>query len=202
LTLGGYYTHLSDDIAFEAREGRPEPIGATQRLGAVSHFVSRPFPWLVASASMTYVQATLLEPPPATAEEPQPQFTKGQNQPFVPPLVIRTDIGAKHTLVDDYAGHSLVGRAGLGFSFLSARPLPYGDFAEPVALLDASVGFSWGALDLGFEVFNALNTSYAAAEFAFPSDWSPNDGVRGRTPARHISAGSPLSWLVSLGVSL
>ena len=202
LTLGGYYTRLSDDIAFDAREGRPERIGATQRLGAVSHLVSRPFPWLVASASMTYVQATLLEPPPATAEEPQPPFIAGQNQPFVPPLVIRTDLGAKHAIVDDYAGHSLVARAGLGFSFLSPRPLPFGDFAKPVALVDASAGLSWGAFDLSFEVFNALNTAYAAAEYAFPSDWSPNDGVRARVPARHIAAGSPLAWSVSLGVSL
>ena len=86
--------------------------------------------------------------------------------------------------------------------FLSPRPLPFGDFAKPVALVDASAGLSWGSFDLSFEVFNALNTAYAAAEYAFPSDWSPNDGVRARVPARHIAAGSPLAWSVSLGVSL
>src|SRR5262249_10926024 len=34
LTLGGYYTHLSDDVAFDADEGRLSRIGQTQRLGA------------------------------------------------------------------------------------------------------------------------------------------------------------------------
>jgi len=202
LSLGGYYTHLSDDVAFDASEGRPEPIGATQRIGAMSHAVSRPFPWLVATVSVTYVDATLLEPPAATAQEPQPQFTKGQNQPFVPPLVVRTDIGAKHTLIQEYAGHPLTGRAGLGFSFLSSRPLPYGDFSEPVALLDLSAALSWGAFELAFEIFNALDASYAATEYTFPSDWNPDDGVRSRTPARHLAAGSPLSWTISLGASL
>jgi hypothetical protein len=94
------------------------------------------------------------------------------------------------------------GRAGLGLSYLSPRPLPFGDFADPVALLDASAGASWGAVDLTLEVFNALDARYAAVEYAFSSDWDPDDGVRPRTPARHIAAGAPLSWMVSLGVTL
>ena len=56
--------------------------GATQRLGAVFHAVTRPFEWMVGSLSFTYVDATLLEPPPPTAEEPQPPFIEGQNFTF------------------------------------------------------------------------------------------------------------------------
>ena len=202
LTIGGYYTRLSDDVAFEAAEGRLERIGATERLGAVVHAVIRPLDWLVGSASLTLVDATLLEPPPPTAEEPDPPFVEGQNLPFVPPVVIRADLGARKTLVSNLWGHSLIGRAGLGFSYLSPRPLPFGDSAEPFALLDASLGMQWSAFNLTFEVFNALNTEYAAVEYAFPSDWNPDDGVRPRTPARHFSAGSPFAWMVSLGVQL
>jgi hypothetical protein len=90
----------------------------------------------------------------------------------------------------------------VGLSYLSARPLPYGDFADPFALLDASAGVSWGVLDLSFEVFNLLNSQYAAVEYSFPSDWEPDDGVRSRTPEPHTAAGSPLSWMLSLGVTL
>jgi iron complex outermembrane recepter protein len=202
LTVGGYYTHLSDDVAFDAGEGRLERIGATERIGAVLHAVTRPMPGWVGSLSFTFVDATLLQPPPPTAEEPQPAFSEGQNLPFVPPIVVRADLGAHQTFIEGLAGRSLDGRTGLGFSFLSPRPLPYGAFADPVALLDASAALSWGPIELAFELFNALSSTYAAVEYSFPSDWEPNDGVRPRTPARHTAAGAPLSYLLSLRVTL
>ena len=164
--------------------------------------VSRPVPWLVASASVTYVKATLLEPPPPTADEPFPPFEKGQDLPFVPPLVVRGDLGARHTFVQNLGGESLGGRLGIGYSLLSPRPLPFGEFSPTVSLLDASAGLAWGPLELGFEVFNLLNTEYAAIEYSFASDWDPSDGVRPRTPARHTAAGAPFSWMLSLEVKL
>lgn len=201
LTLGGYSTRLSDDVAFDAAEGRLERIGATERVGAVLHAVTRPLGGLVGSLSVTFVDATLLEPPPPTAEEPQPAFSEGQSLPFVPPIVVRADLGAQHAFIEGLGGRDFDGRAGLGFSFLSSRPLPYGDFADPVALLDASAALAWGPIELRFELFNALSASYAAVEYSFPSDWDPNDGVRPRTPARHTAAGAPLSCMLSLGLT-
>lgn len=200
--LAGYHTQLSDDVAFDASEGRLERIGATRRLGAVAHVYTKPAPWFVGAASATFVHATLLEPPPATPEEPQPAFQRGQALPFVPPLVLRADAGLNTTLLDDLRGRPLGGRVGTGFSLLSARPLPYGGSAAPVSLLDASLALLWGPLELGFELFNLLDVEYAAFEYSFASDWDPNDGVRSRTPSRHIAAGPPLSWLLSLGVRL
>jgi hypothetical protein len=202
LTLGGYSTRLSDDVAFDASEGSLQRIGATERLGAVLHAVTRPVDWVVGAASVTFVRATLLEPPPPSAEEPQPPFEAGQRLPFVPPMVLRADLGASRTLVESLAGKAFGARAGIGFSFLSPRPLPYADFADPVALLDGSAAVSWGPLELAFELFNCLDARYAAVEYSFPSDWDPNDGVRPRTPARHVAAGAPRSWLLSLGVTL
>lgn len=202
LVVGGYLTRLSDDVAFDASEGRLERIGATRRLGAVAHAVSKPFPWLIGSVSFTFVEATLLEPPPPTSDEPQPPFEEGQKLPYVPPVVVRADLGARHTFIESLGGLPFGGKLGSGLSYLSARPLPYGDYAEPLALLDAAAGLSWGPAELSLEVFNLLNTEYAALEYSFASDWDPNDGVRSRVPARHLAAGAPLSWLVSLGVTL
>jgi len=202
LTVGGYYTRLSDDVAFDASEGRLERIGATQRLGAVAHLITRPASWLVGSLSFTFVKATLLEPPPATAEEPQPPFSEGQSLPFVPPVVVRADVSARRTFVESLGGQRFGGRVGLGFSYLSPRPLPYSDFAAPVSLLDATAALEWGPITLSADVFNTLGSRYAAVEYSFPSDWDPNDGVRPRTPARHIAAGSPFACMFSLGVSL
>jgi hypothetical protein len=147
------------------------------------------------------VDATLLEPPPATAGEPDPPFVEGQSLPFVPPVVLRADLGAKRALVSDAGLGGLEGRAGIGFSFLSPRPLPFGDFAEPVALLDASAGLVWGPLDLGLEIYNVLDAEYAAVEYSFASHWDPSE-ARPRTPARHISAGAPRSFMIQLGVTL
>ena len=197
VTVGGYATRLSDDIAFEAGEGRLERIGATRRMGAVIHALAKPADWLTGALSLTYVDAILLEPPPATAEEPDPPFEKGQNLPFVPPLVVRADLGAKRSLWS-IGDKPLVGNTGLGFSLLSPRPLQFGGKADTLALLDASAGVTWGPVTLSVEVFNLLNAEYAASEFNFASDWDPNDGVRPRTPQRHIAAGAPRSWLVSL----
>ncbi|MDH5492129.1 MAG: TonB-dependent receptor, partial [Myxococcales bacterium] len=201
LSVGGYATFLSDDVAFDAAEGRLERIGATRRIGAVAHALSRPTDWLLASLSLTYVRATVEEPPPATAEEPQPPFERGQSVPFVPPLVVRADLGLRHAIWRQLGGAALEARAGLGFSFLSSRPLPYGEYADPLALLDATLGLGWGPLELGLELFNALDARYAAVEYDFPSSWDP-EGPRSRLPTRHIAAGAPLSWTLHLGLNL
>jgi iron complex outermembrane receptor protein len=201
VSVGGYYTELSDDIAFEADEGRLERIGATRRLGAVIQLLSRPAEWLVESLSVTFVNASLLEPPPATPEEPQPPFVAGQELPFVPPVVVREDLGLRHTFVEHVGLGKLTGRAGLGLSFLSPRPLPYGASAAPVALFDASAGLGWGPLELGFELYNLLDQEYAALEYNFASHWDP-EAPRSRTPVRHISAGAPRTWMLTLGATL
>lgn len=201
LTLSGFYTRLSDDVAFEASEGRLERIGATQRLGATAYALSHPTDDIVAALSVTAVDATLLQPPAATADEPQPPFEVGQRLPFVPPVVVRADLGADRLLVESLAGQPLDGTAGIGFSWLSNRPLPYSQYAPPVATVDAALKLTWGPLQLAVEAFNLTNSRYAAVEYSFPSDWAPDDGVRPRTPARHTAAGSPRTWMFSIGVT-
>src|SRR5690606_8223281 len=95
LTCEGFFTRLSDDIAFDASEARLERIGATQRLGGTLYALSHPAEWMVTALSLTAVDATLLEPPPATAEEPAPPYVSGQRVPYVPPFVARVDSGVR-----------------------------------------------------------------------------------------------------------
>lgn len=201
LSLGGYYTHLSDDVAFDPKEGRLERIGETRRMGAVVYGRVQPIEGLIGAASATFVDAELLEPPPATPEEPDPPFKVGQSLPYVPPLVVRLDLGGRRALVKDAGRWDLVGKVGFGFSFLSPRPLPYGAFADPVSLLDASAGVVWGPFDLTFEAFNLLDQRYSSSEYFFSSNWDP-DAPQTRAPARHSAAGAPFSWLMTLGISL
>ena len=150
---------------------------------------------------MPYVDAELLEPPPPSAAEPQPAFEEGQNLPFVPPIVARLDLGAHGDLSRRWGAYPPRLRAGTGLSFLSARPLPYGAFADPVGLWDVSLGAGWGPWSLSLEIYNLLDSRYAAIEYNFASAWQPEE-TGSRLPARHIAAGAPRSVMVTLEVQL
>jgi TonB family protein len=196
----GYLTHVSDDVAFDPREARLEAVGPTTRVGGVLYVEARPVVWLLTSASVTFVQATLDSPPPATAEMPNPPYRPGQLLAYVPPWVVRADVAARERLFD-LDGRPLRGRIGAGFSFLSPRPLPHGQFADPVALLDAGASVEWSPLEMGVDVLNLTDARWAANEFVFASNWS-SDAIPSRLPARHVAAGPPLTVMVYLGVML
>lgn len=199
LTLHGavYATLLSRDLAFDPQEGRLEQIGPTRRVGGVAYLVARPLHWILASLSVTYVHATLTAPPPATVENPVPAFVPGQLLPYVPPVVIRADVGVNRRIAQ-LGKHELEGRAGLGFTFLSPRPLPFGQQAAPVSLLDLSAALRWWFVELGLQIFNLVNTRYAAVPYSFASDWGTRS-VPSLLPVQHISAGPPRAVMGTVG---
>ncbi|MBT8451953.1 MAG: TonB family protein [Deltaproteobacteria bacterium] len=200
LTLTGYRTWLDNDVFFDAAEGRLENIGPTSRTGFVFYAVTNPLPWLVGSLSVTYVKAVLDGPPPPTVENPTPAFAEGDLLPFVPPWIVRLDVGAGDDLVDLWK-YPLHGHLGLGYTFLGSRPLPFAQAASPFSLLDLSARLSWWFLELGFQVFNLLDKRYAGNEFTFVSDWNP-DATGSRIPARHISSGRPRTFFFTIGIQL
>jgi TonB family protein len=200
LTTAAYRTHLSLDLAFDPSEGSLERIGPTTRQGVAVQIQSKPTAWTLASISMTWVHATLDAPPPPTAAVPNPPYRRGQLLPYVPPLVVRGDLGAHHVLFA-LAGKPVDGRIGLGLTALAQRPLPYGEFSDAFALLDAAVHLRWQAVDFGIDVTNLLGTEYAASEYSFVSDWrqSPTPSL---LPARHFAAGAPRIVMFNLGLTL
>lgn len=196
LSAAGFATFLAQDLAFDPEEGRLEKVGPTRRAGAALQLIARPLPWLVAAGSVTYVHAVLRAPPPATAENPSPPYVPGQLLPYVPPVVVRADIGLDKDLVE-LKGRPLGLRVGLGYSYLSPRPLPYGQFADPVHLLDASAAVRWSVVEVGVEAFNLLARRWAATEYNFVSDWGTRP-IPSLLPARHFAAGPPLSVMGTL----
>jgi outer membrane receptor protein involved in Fe transport len=156
---------------------------------------------------VTYVHATLDAPPVPTIEEPYPPYRPGQLLPYVAPFVLRADLGARERLFD-LDGVPFRGRIGAGVSVLSSRPLPYGEHSEPVGLLDASAGVEWHGVELGVDVYNATNSRYAAVEYAYASDWqdatfsNQPGAVTSRLPARHFTAGQPLTVMAQLSVQI
>lgn len=206
-SVSGFLTKLSRDIAFDASEGRLEPLGPSTRLGAAASVRVRPWPFLTGSLSVTYVHATLDAPPTPTQENPNPPYVAGQLLPYVPPFVLRADLGA-HERLFDLDGQPFRGRIGAGVSVVASRPLPYGDSSEPFALLDATASVSWRGLELGVDVFNATDAKYASMEYSFASNWQTAEfqnepgGLTSRLPARHFAAGSPFSLMVHLAVEV
>lgn len=199
-TLLAYETRLSYDLAFDATEGRLERIGPTTRRGIVAHFQANPLAGFNASLSMTLVRATLDAPPPPTPENPTPAYVEGQALPYVPPVVVRADVSYQRPIVKLW-GKPLVGRIGYGATFLSPRPLPYAQEAAPVFTVDATAGLRRDFVELGIDAMNLFNRRYADTEYVYVSDWRTSD-FPSLLPARHISAGPPLTILGTLTLRL
>jgi outer membrane receptor protein involved in Fe transport len=200
LVLAAYQTHLSYDLVFDPESASLERVGPTTRRGVVGYFLARPASWLTTSASATTVQATLDAPPIPTPDDPSPAYVKNQALPYVPPLVVRTDVGVSRSL-GTLASRDVVLSAGYGTTFLGSRPLPYGQLSPPVFLVDARAALRRDFLELSVDVSNVLDARYADVEYVFVSNWQTS-AVPSRVPARHIAAGAPRIVLVSLTVFL
>ena len=199
-TAAVYATFLDQDLAFDPGSGSLTRIGPTRRAGFVGEVTARPVPYLFASASLTYVQATLRAPPPATADNPAPAFKTGQLLPYVPPLVGRVDLGLSGALFGS-GDDALHGEMGLGTSLLSSRPLPYGQFSPTVWLVSLAFELHYRLLTLGLVVDNLLDRRYAASEYSFVSDWGTRE-VPSLLPARHFAAGAPRTITATLTLQL
>jgi len=199
-SLTGFLAKLNDDLIFEAHEARLEPIGPTTRVGAVFYAQTRPLPWLYGAFSVTYVKATMDETPASEPGEPPSGLQAGDPIPFVPPWLMRLDVGASKDLVD-LGKHPLRGKVGLGYTFMGERPLQFSETSPRVNLLELDAGLSWWFLELGLQIFNLLDARYAAQEFVFESNWNPGVPPSGQ-PARHVAAGAPRTFLFQIGFRL
>jgi iron complex outermembrane receptor protein len=199
-TAVAYETNLSYDLAFDPSQGRLERIGPTTRRGLVGYLLANPVDWMNVSVSATYVHATLDSPPIPTPENPSPPYVSGQSLPYVPPVLLRSDVALTRAMGTAF-GKPLTWKAGYGTTFLSSRPLPYGQSSPPVFLLDATIGVRRDWLELSLDGFNLLDARYADTEFAFVSNWQTST-IPSRIPARHVTAGAPRAFLANLTLYL
>jgi len=200
LALTGFFAKLDNDLIFEAHEARFEALGPTTRLGATFYSQFRPLPWLFGGVSVTYAHATLDETPQPEPGEPSAGLQAGDPVPFVPPWLFRLDLGAAEDLVN-LGKRPLRGNVGLGYTFIGERPLAFSQSSPRVNLLDLSAGLSWWFLELGLQIYNVANAQYAAQEFVFESNWNPA-AAPSNTPARHVAAGAPRTFIFQVGFRL
>jgi iron complex outermembrane receptor protein len=180
--LVGYFTHVDQDLVFNPNAGRLNQTGGTSRGGGV--FALRAIgSWFDELASATYAYAVY--------------DADGSLVPYVPDLIARSDTAVFHALPWSIADHQLTGRAGLGLSYVGRRALPYGQFAAPTFVMDASAKLRWNFLELGIYGQNLLNTQYPLSEFFYASYF-------GRTryptlvPVEHFTAAPPFAAYVTL----
>ena len=193
LMFAAYQTNLSYDLAFDPGEGSLQRIGPTTRRGFVGYLQGTPVDWMTLSLSATFVQATLDSPPIATPENPSPAYTSGESLPYVPPLLVRSDVAFTREIGALY-DKPLTWKFGTGMTFLSDRPLPYGQTSPSVFLVDASLGVRRDWLEISIDGTNLLGLRYADTEYSFVSNWQTT-AIPSRIPARHLTAGAPRAVL-------
>src|SRR5262249_5637182 len=146
---------------------RNESVPGTERKGIAAEALVKPTDYLLMASSATYTHASF--------REGNAQYAAGDLLPYVPELVVRSDITAKTTLTRVF-GRDLDGRIGSGIEGLVGRPLPYGEMGHNVFLVDASCGLRLKEVELGLDVFNVFDQKWYDGEFVFASNFgrSPN----------------------------
>lgn len=192
-SIAGFRTTLSEDLVFDETTARNEPVPGTLRLGAVADVVAEPTPWFTSALGATYTRATF-------RESQGSRYEKGALLPFVPQVVVRSDIAVRPTLARVW-GRDLVATAGVGLTTLFRRPIPYGELGHDVFLMDARASARLREVELGIEAFNLLGADWYDGEFVYASSFD-RQGPLSSLPVRHVTAGPPRSVLASVTVYL
>jgi len=186
-SLAGFYTTLTQDLAFDPATARNERVPPTERTGIAAELSARAGELLLLSSSATYTRATFTEG--------NALYGKGDLLPYVPQLVLRSDAALRGT-VAKVLGTPLVARIGGGVEGLVGRPLPYKETGRNVFLLDMSAGLRFDRVELGVDVFNLLDVDWYDGQFTYASNFAraPNPPL---VPARHVTIGPPRTVFAS-----
>lgn len=189
-TLALFNTWVENELVFEAESGGLETQRASTRKGLVASIVAKPRPWLLVSSALSLTRARY-----DTNIAGVSHFV-----PNVPPILWRVDASA-HGPLRKLAGHDVIGRMGVGYTFLSSRRLSDTVTGPSNSVLNASAGLRWRCLELGVDVYNALGLRYADEASIYASNWSFQPGQQLASVARHVTAAPPRTAVGSLAVS-
>ncbi|MBL8617792.1 MAG: TonB-dependent receptor [Deltaproteobacteria bacterium] len=192
--LVGFTTEVDRDLVFDEEQAANVVAGETRRVGALLDSEVQ-VGGLSARSSATWTRAVFGELPPVYTYYHSDR-QEGMLIPYVPPWVVHSNL--RYTWA---AGRAELGH-GMGFAWISKRPLPQSEWSEPIFTVDLSSELRLGAVELGLSCDNVLNRRYALAEYNYAS-WFPavsGEPFPTRTPERHISPGAPRSFMLSLTV--
>jgi hypothetical protein len=190
-TLAIFQTWVANELVFEAESGGLTTENASVRRGMVASAVVKPWDWLLASSALSVTQATF----------DTLVVGVGHLVPNVPPLLFRTDATARAPLAE-FRGKPVTGRVGIGYTFMSARPLTDTIRGPASNVLNAKAAVRWQWLEIGVDAYNLLALKYADDAEYYVSNWSNRPGQQPASKAIHITAAPPLTVLGSLTLYL
>lgn len=188
--VSGFFTRVSRDLVFDAESGRNQPVGVSQRFGAMAVARLTVASWFDVLTSVAYTRGHL------TPKGAPWLSLDGPRVPFVPAWLFRADGVVDRAL--PWVPH-MSAYGAIGLAYVGPRPLPQAQWTSPYAVLDASVGLRYRFLELSAALTNMFDSRYRNAELNYVSNWDP-DAPRSQVAARHFAAGAPRQWLVSLAV--
>jgi iron complex outermembrane recepter protein len=162
-------TWVERELVFDHVSAVNLELNRTRRLGVEVDVSVRPTEWLELRQDFTLVHARFVQ--------------SGAPIPGAPPLLSATAL----TLV-----HPRGYRAGARLQVVGSRALPHGARSSAYALLDLSVGYRTGPLQLDLQLDNATNAQWKEGEYHYASWWD-KDGPRSTIPSLHFIAGPPLT---------
>jgi hypothetical protein len=189
--LIGFYTYSAAEPYFNPDQGRLTPGGPTNRGGGVAdaRFSGT---WIDELASVTYTYAV---------QQANNAYTWVL---YVPNVIARSDTVLFHALPWRLADRQVIGKVGLGLNYIGERPLPLGQFASPIFVMDASAKLRWSFLELGVDGKNLLNSQYASSQFYYASYFPHNTpgtvSYPTLAPAHAFTAAPPLTVMATLSL--
>ncbi len=196
-----YYTYVNRDLIFNEQEGRNTLAPGTQRQGFVAA-VRLTAPWVDWAASVTYADARFVR----TAMDPGATYfppDQGDMVPYVPSWVARSDVGIHGRLPWLHLrGDTFMGRVGVGMTYVSPRSLPYGEWSDPMFVVDASASVRWRWIEVGVIAENLFDTQYRLGEYNYVSNFNPGTSTPDMVAGRLFTAGPPLGVFGTLTLYL
>lgn len=162
-------TWVDRELVFDHVSAVNLELNRTRRLGVEIDLSVRPMEWLELRQDLTVVHARFVQ--------------SGGPVPGAPPLLSATML----TLV-----HPKGYRAGARLQVVGSRALPHGARSATYALLDLSVGYRTGPLQVDLQIDNVSNAQWKEGEYHYASWWN-KDEPRSTIPSLHFIAGPPLT---------
>ena len=181
-----FQTRVDQDLFFNAAEGRSTLSDGTTRNGWAGS-ARATGTWFDVASSLTLVRARFDDTRLAI--------------PYVPGLVARVDGAVFGALPIKIEGRGLWASFGTGVSYVGARPLPFDERSQTIALVDAGVNVRWRGTTVGLMSTNLLGARYKIGEFNYSSDFRSRDYPT-LVASRHFNAGEPRSVYLSVGFKL
>jgi hypothetical protein len=118
------------------------------------------------------------------------QFTSSDRLPYVPRWVGRLDAAGTRAITIE--GESIAITLGLGVGWLGERPIPLGQVAPQVLLLDAQLAVEWRGVELAVIGQNLTDTRWQSSVFNQAS-WFDTTRPESHLAQFTYAAGAPLS---------